>query len=59
MLDKEKFKKYVGDNGLELVNCVNAEYAQHPDLWLDSYNDFDELAKNAIRCEKDKNGEEA
>ena len=52
LLDKEKFKTYVGDMGVELANCVNATYAQHPDLWLDSYNDFDELAKNAIRCEK-------
>ena len=55
LLDKEKFKKYVGNKGLCIGNCVNATYAQHPDLWLDphSYKDFDELAKNAIRCEKD------
>lgn len=58
LLDKEKFKKYVGKEGLCMTNSVNATYAQHPDLWLDSYNDFDELAKNAIRCEKDKHGEE-
>lgn len=52
LLDKEKFKKYVGKEGLRITNSVNATYAQHPDLWLGSYNDFDELAKNAIRCEK-------
>lgn len=58
LLDKEKFKKYVGNEGLRIANSVNATYAQYPDLLLDSYSDFDELAKNAIRCEKDKHGEE-
>lgn len=58
LLDKEKFKEYVGGNKLGILRGENSTYAQHPDLWLDSYSDFDELAKNAIRCEKDKHGEE-
>ena len=58
LLDKEKFKKYVGKEGIRLANCVNATYAQHPDLCLNSYNDFDELAKNAIRCEKTEEAED-
>jgi len=54
LLDKNKFRKYVGENGLVIANGRNVTYYHDPELWFSPhiYKDFDKLTKNAIRCVK-------